>query len=176
MIWVINALPAPFVPEEHHVRPDVALALVGLSTPRSARGADGGRPGCGGPLFEFATPMPYTALQSMLDEAAAPGALAYGKSIYLAEFTDEAVEALAALLPAKTSPLSLLPIFPLGGAFTDVADEATAFGGSRSLRYAVNMDAVAADPAMLAADREWSDRCGRRSGRSPRMAAATSTS
>jgi hypothetical protein len=60
-----------------------------------------------------------------------------------------------ALLPAKTSPLSLLPIFPLGGAFADAPDDATAFGGTRSLRYAVNMDAVATDPDTLAADRDW---------------------
>jgi FAD/FMN-containing dehydrogenase len=91
----------------------------------------------------------------MLDEAAAPGVLAYGKSIYLEEFSDAAVAAVAALLPAKTSPMSLLPIFPLGGAYTDIDDDATAFGGTRSLRYAVNMDAVATDPETLATDREW---------------------
>ena len=81
--------------------------------------------------------------------------LAYSKSIYLEELTDAAVDALAALLPAKTSPMSLLPIFPLGGAFGDVDDDATAFGGTRSLPYAVNMDAVATDPGTLAADRDW---------------------
>jgi hypothetical protein len=99
--------------------------------------------------------MSYLALQRMFDESAAPGVLAYGKSIYLEEFSDGAVAALAALLPGKASPMSLLPIFPLGGAFSDVADDATAFGGSRSLRYALNMDAVATDPATLAADRDW---------------------
>jgi FAD/FMN-containing dehydrogenase len=34
-------------------------------------------------------------------------------------------------------------------------DDATAFGGTRSLRYAVNVDAVPTDPDLLAADREW---------------------
>jgi hypothetical protein len=91
----------------------------------------------------------------MLDEAAAPGMLAYNKSIYFDDFSDAAVDAVTALLPGRASPLSLLPMFPLGGAFTDVDDEATAFGGSRAARYAVNMDAVAADPRTLAADRDW---------------------
>ena len=85
----------------------------------------------------------------------APGLLAYGKSLYLQELTDAVIDTLAALLPAKNSPLSLLPIFTLGGAFSDVDDPATAFGGARSLRYAINMDAVATSPEMLAADREW---------------------
>ena len=42
--------------------------------------------------------------------------------------------------------MSLLPIFPLDGAFADVADADTAFGGRRSARFAFNMDAVALDP------------------------------
>jgi Berberine and berberine like len=155
MIFVFNAPPAPFVPEQHHFRPGVALALVGLSTPDAHAALMAGARDAVAPLVEFATPMPYTALQTMLDEHAAPGILAYGKSIYLEQLSDPAIDALAALLPAKTSPMSLLPIFPLGGAFTDVAEDATAFGGTRSLRYAVNMDAVATDQATLAADREW---------------------
>ena len=143
------------MPAEHHFRPGVGLALVGLSTPDAHAAQMAAARDVVAPLFEFTTPMPYTALQQMLDEGAAPGVLAYSKSIYLEELTDAAVDTLAALLPAKTSPMSLLPIFPLGGAFGDVDDDATAFGGTRSLRYAVNMDAVATDPGMLAADRDW---------------------
>jgi hypothetical protein len=143
------------VPEEHHFRPGIALALVGLSTADAQAALMVGARDAVRPLFEFATPMPYRTLQVMLDESAAPGILAYGKSIYLEEFSDAAVAAVAALLPAKTSPMSLLPIFPLGGAYTDIDDDATAFGGTRSLRYAVNMDAVATDPETLATDREW---------------------
>ena len=51
--------------------------------------------------------------------------------------------------------MSLLPIFPLGGAFADVDDDATAFGGNRCARFAFNMDAVALDAATMAADRQW---------------------
>jgi hypothetical protein len=51
--------------------------------------------------------------------------------------------------------MSILPIFPLGGAYADVGDEETAFGGSRSARFVFNMDAVAPDAESLAADRAW---------------------
>ena len=155
MLIVLDAPPAPFVPAEHHFRPGVALALVGLSSAEAHAALLAGARDALPPLFEFATEMPYLALQAMLDEHAAPGVLAYNKAVYLDDFTDAAVDALVELLPARTSPLSLLPIFPLGGAFADPDDAATAFGGSRAARYAVNMDAVATDPATLAKDREW---------------------
>jgi FAD/FMN-containing dehydrogenase len=155
MLIVVNAPPAPFVPPEHHHRPGVALALMGLSTRDAHAALMASARDAVPPLFEFATPLPHTALQQLLDESAAPGVLAYGKSIYLEELTDAAVDVLTGLLPAKNSPLSLMPIFPLGGAFGDVDDDATAFGGARSLCYAVNVDAVATDAETLAADREW---------------------
>jgi Berberine and berberine like len=84
-----------------------------------------------------------------------PGVLAYGKSVYLEESPTRPSTRWRRCCPAKTSPLSLLPIFPLGGAFAAVPDDATAFGGTRSMRYAVNMDAVATEPDALAADRNW---------------------
>jgi Berberine and berberine like len=46
-------------------------------------------------------------------------------------------------------------IFALGGAFGEVADDATAFGGSRSTRYVVNLTAVAPTMQDLEADRQW---------------------
>jgi hypothetical protein len=65
----MNAPPAPFVPEEAHFAPGVALVVAGFGTAdehaaliASLREA--------GPLFEFVTPMPYVALQQMLDEGA----------------------------------------------------------------------------------------------------------
>jgi hypothetical protein len=46
-------------------------------------------------------------------------------------------------------------VFPLGGAFGDVPDDATAFGGRRSAKYAVVVDAVVPDPLMFDAERQW---------------------
>ena len=107
-------------------------------------------------MFEFGGELPYTALQSMLDESAPYGVVhAYNKALFLDELPDEAVGVLVAALPHRSSPLSLVPIFPLGGAFADVDDDATAFGGRRSSRYAVNMDAIAPDAEGMAADRAW---------------------
>jgi FAD/FMN-containing dehydrogenase len=43
----------------------------------------------------------------------------------------------------------------MGGAYHDVADADTAFGGSRASKWLVNIAASAPDPDLLATDRAW---------------------
>ena len=155
MLVVLNAPPAPFVPEEHRFAPGVALMVAGFAGPQEHAAVLSSAREALTPLFEFATEMPYTDLQRLIDESAPWGIHAYSKALYLDDFSDAAVDVLAAHLPAKSSPMSLLPIFPLGGAFAEVAEDATAFGGRRTARFVVNMDAIAPDAAALAPDREW---------------------
>lgn len=107
------------------------------------------------PLFEFITPIPYTALQQMLDDGVPWGILGYEKALYLDELSDEAINVLVERAANKTSPMSFMPIFRLDGAFTQVGEQDTAFGGTRSPQYVVNIAAISADPAALAADRNW---------------------
>jgi FAD/FMN-containing dehydrogenase len=51
--------------------------------------------------------------------------------------------------------MSFTTIFSLGGAFADVGEQETAFGGSRSTRFVVNVAAIAPDAELLATDRTW---------------------
>ncbi|HJT04007.1 MAG TPA: BBE domain-containing protein [Pseudonocardiaceae bacterium] len=51
--------------------------------------------------------------------------------------------------------MTFLPIIPLGGAYSDIDDDATAFGDSRRARVNFDMAAVAPNPELLAADRAW---------------------
>lgn len=51
--------------------------------------------------------------------------------------------------------MSFMPVFPPGGAFTDVADDATAFGGSRTPGIAFNIAAMASTRELLEHDRAW---------------------
>jgi FAD/FMN-containing dehydrogenase len=156
MIVAMNAPPAPFIAEQHHFTLGVALMVVGFSSAEEHAALVASAPSSLPPLFEFVTEIPYLGLQQMLDESAPYGIVhAFNKSLYLDDLTDEAIDVVVERLPGKTSPMSLLPIFPLGGAFADVAEDATAFGGSRAARFVVNMDAIALDPITMAADREW---------------------
>src|SRR5258708_17431246 len=58
-------------------------------------------------------------------------------------------------LPRKASPLSFSPVFGLGGAYRRFPEDGTAFGGSRSARFAFNIAAICPAPDLLEADRAW---------------------
>ncbi len=111
------------------------------------------------PDFELVTPIPYTGLQRMFDESAPWGILAYEKSLYLDELTDDVIAVVTEQFPRKQSPLSSIPLFDLGGrvsgAYGSVSDDDTAFGGSRSARYLLNITAAASSPEVYGAERAW---------------------
>ncbi len=107
------------------------------------------------PLWEVATPMPYVALQQMLDESNAWGHYYCDKGLYLQDLTDGVIEALVEHVPHKSSPLSVVLLYRLDGAYCDVDDDATAFSGGRSPRYSAFVIASAPVPELLEADRPW---------------------
>jgi hypothetical protein len=151
----LNAPPAPFVPEQHHHQPGYVLAVAGFGSAgrhhqvmtRIRRALP--------PLWEFATPMPYVALQQILDGANAWGFHTYDKGTYLEDLSDEVIEVVAEHLPRKSSPLSVLLFYRLDQAYSQAGEDDTAFSGGRSPRFAVFIVAVGPTPQLLAADRAW---------------------
>lgn len=151
----LNAPPAPFVPEQYHHVPGCALLLSGFSTAQDhARLLEPIREALP-PLFEYVSPLPYTQLQQFLDESAPWGVLSYDKALYLDSLTNDAIGVMAEHLPRKTSPMSFVPTFPLGGAYRDASDDDTAFGGNRSAGFSLSVSAVAPTQELYEADREW---------------------
>ncbi|WP_026204480.1 FAD-binding oxidoreductase [Actinomycetospora chiangmaiensis] len=152
------APPAPFVPERHHLALGHALLVVGLGTAEEHAATVApvreGPP----PLWEFVTPIPYPALQQMLDDSAPWGIRAYEKAADLPELTDGAIEVIAEAARKKSSPMSFLPIFPLHGAYCRPEPGSTAFGGSRRPHLVCNINAVAPTAELLAAERAWARR------------------
>ncbi len=154
-----SAPPAPFVPEKYHFAVGYALLIVGFgSAEEHARLIAPVRDALQ-PDFELVTPMPYTGLQQIFNESAPWGIRGYEKSLYTDELSDDVIRVITTQLGNKQSPLSFIPTFDLGGqtggAYGRVADDETAFGGSRSARYLVNITSIAADNATYEADREW---------------------
>jgi FAD/FMN-containing dehydrogenase len=155
LIAGISAPPEPFVPAELHGAPGFAVIVVGwgegtehaaaVAPLRAQR-----------PAFELVTPIPYVALQQMLDATSPWGVHAYDKSLNLDDLPDAAIEILADRLPRKRSPLSLIPLFPLRGRVREISDDATAYGPSRSRRWTVSFEGVAMDEEGLAGERQWS--------------------
>jgi FAD/FMN-containing dehydrogenase len=154
LIAGLSAPPEPFVPPELQGAPGFAVLVVSWgSVEDHAAAVEPLR--TRGPAFELVTPIPYVALQQMLDPGSPWGVRAYDKSLNFDELPDEAIEVLVSRLPRKSSPLSLVPLFPLRGSVRDIPDDATAFGPPRSRRWVVSMEAVAPDEETLAADRQW---------------------
>jgi FAD/FMN-containing dehydrogenase len=155
MIISANAPPAPFVPQQYHFTPCYGLAVVGFGSAEEHAHVLAPIREALAPLFEFVTPMPYTQLQQMFDEAARWGVNCYEKALYLDALPDEAIAVITAHQARKTSPHSMVHLFRLDGAYAEAGETETAFGGSRSSRIAVNIVAVTDDVELLAAERAW---------------------
>ncbi len=151
----LTAPPAPFVPRPHHGAPGCALLVAGFGSAQQHDRLIAPIREALPPLFEFVTPLPYVQLQKLLDDTAPWGIHAYEKGLCLQQLSDEAIAVLTEHLPRKSSPMSFIPIFSLGGAFAEVGDQQTAFGGSRATRFMVNVTALAPDAELLATERIW---------------------
>lgn len=151
----MNAPPAPFVPEEHHFAPGYALLMTGFGSAEQHAAVAGAVRARLAPLFEFVTPMSYVDLQQLLDEANAWGQLHYDKGTDLADLSDEVIAVVTEHMPRRNSPMSLALLYPLAGAFSEVGEDDTAFGGSRTPHYSLVIVGTALDPQVLAAERAW---------------------
>jgi FAD/FMN-containing dehydrogenase len=81
----------------------------------------------GPPVADMVQPMPYVALQSMLDEGFPSGLQVYWRSDFLKQLDDAAIDTLIEQYGRITSPLSALLLEQFGGAVKRVPKEATAF-------------------------------------------------
>ncbi len=127
-IVAMLAPPMPFLPAERYGTPVVGLLPVWCGD--SAEGARVLAPlrGLGTPLGDLIRPVPYRAVQSLLDVSAAPGNASYWRSHRLPDLSDAAIDVITGLVASVTSPLSLLNGWVIGGAAGRVAPDATAVG------------------------------------------------
>ena len=155
VIGALNAPPAPFVPPEHHFVPGYALILAGFGSPEEHLGVVESARSRVTPLWDAVTPLPYMELQLMLDEANRWGQYNYEKGGQLRELSDDVIHVLTERVPLKSSPGSVVLIYKVDGAFSSVADEATAYAGERTPGFYIFNVAVCETPELLPSDREW---------------------
>ena len=79
------------------------------------------------PALDLAGPMPYLALQTMLDASVPHGLHNYNRADWLDELTDDAISTLVEHVGRISSPLSQVILSRMGGAVARVPAEATAF-------------------------------------------------
>jgi hypothetical protein len=131
ILGALDAPPAPFVPAEHRFRAGFALMISGFGNPDEHAEAVARLRQALPPLFDSVTPMPYTALQQLFDQANAWGQYYYEKSTRIAELSDEVIEVLTSHLSQRRSPMSIMLAYYLAGAYCEADPDATAFGGTR---------------------------------------------
>lgn len=151
----LSAPPAPFVPEQYHLRPGHALLVAGFGSAAAHAAVVAPVREAVTPLFELVTPMPFVALQQMFNGSAVWGTLGYEKALYLDELSDGAIAVISEHVPKKSSPLSFVPTFTMDGKYCAVPEAETAFGGSRSRGFVFNIEAAAPTPELYEADRAW---------------------
>jgi FAD/FMN-containing dehydrogenase len=91
------------------------------------------------PALDLVAPMPYVALQSMLDETAPHGWQFYDRLHYLREVGDDFVDVLLAGVERAPTPQAHVMTAWMGGAIDRVAPGATAFGhrGAHALTWII---------------------------------------
>lgn len=99
-----------------------------------------------GPVADQVAPMPYVAVQSMLDPGFPAGMHVYWRSEYLAALSDGAIDAIADQYEGVTSPLSAILIEQFGGAVRRVPRDETAYD-SRDADYNLAIISRWTDPA-----------------------------
>lgn len=142
----ITAPPIEMVPEPARGKPAVGVIVAYTGPLEDAESVLAPLLGFGPPAFAHVGPMPYLALQRLLDDANPHGMQNYWTADFLDELPDEAVETLASLAASPVSPLSQVIIVPGGGAIARVPEDATAFG-ERQAPFNIHYLSMWPDPA-----------------------------
>jgi FAD/FMN-containing dehydrogenase len=108
----------------------------------------------GSPLVDAVQPVPYTAMQTMLDDGFPDGNCNYWKSHLLRTLPDEALEITVEHANNMTSPNSAVVVASWGGAAGRVAPDATAYA-HRDVLWDIEFLGVWSDPAKSRQHIRW---------------------
>jgi FAD/FMN-containing dehydrogenase len=133
---LLNAPPAPPVPQRLHGKPALAVAVAYCGDPsagerlvaplRAQR-----------PAADMVGRIPYTALQALLDDISPHGWRNYWRGLHLQGLSDDALRTMLQLGPFDLAPMSFLVLFQHGGAIGRVNEDAAAFS-HREAKYMIH--------------------------------------
>jgi FAD/FMN-containing dehydrogenase len=132
----------------------VAIAAGHFGSTASAEAALAPIKAFGAPVLDTLQPMPYVALNGMLDAAFPKGALNYWKSHFLDALSDEAIDTLIDRYARCPTPMGQLMLEHFHGKATRVPVSETAYA-LRSEGFNVAIIAEWLDPAQSDACRGW---------------------
>jgi hypothetical protein len=147
----VSAPPEEFVPPEMHFKPILGVVICWTGDHEEGERVVAPIREAAQPMMDMVGPMPYVALQSMLDGGGQPGINAYVKAEFLTDLDDAAIEKLVAHGAARPGPMCQLLLEPLGGAIARQDPEATALG-RRDVRWCYHALSMWMEPGQDAYD------------------------
>ncbi|HZE06044.1 MAG TPA: FAD-binding oxidoreductase [Solirubrobacteraceae bacterium] len=124
----ISAPPEPFVPTEMHFAPIFGVLVCWTGDAEEGERVVAPIRKVAQPVMDMVGPIPYTALQSMLDAGGPPGTRAYMKAEFLPELSDEVIDKLTGHGATRPGPMVQLLLEPMGGAISRINTAETALG------------------------------------------------
>jgi len=142
----ITAPPEEFVPEP--VRGQPVCGVIVCYAGSVEDGEEALRPlrEFGPPGIDMVAPMPYVAIQQLINPGNPKGMQNYWSADFLADLPDEAVDTLVEHATKPVSPLTQILLIPGGGAIARVDDDASAIG-QRKAPWNVHFLSLWPDPA-----------------------------
>jgi hypothetical protein len=135
------APPMPFLPTEHYGKPVLGLVLVWAGVPAEGEKILAPLRAINTPIADVVRPVPYVALQSMLDGGAPHGMHYYWKSHRVPNLSDEVIDVIMSRIGSITSPFSQIGGWAVGGVASRADPEATAVG-AREVGFEFNVTAA----------------------------------
>ena len=142
----ICAPPEEFVPEPVRGQPVIGVVVCYCGDPDQGPAALAPLLEFGPPALAMVQPMPYIAVQQLLDPPNQKGNLNYWTGDFYEELPDEAVDVLVAKAGRPVSPFTQIIVIAGGGAIARVDDDAMAFG-QRQTAWNIHYLSMWADPA-----------------------------
>jgi hypothetical protein len=140
-IAMVMAPPMPFLPTEWYGKPVLGLVLAWAGDFAAGERAIAPLRAIGSPIAEVVRPIPYVALQSLLDGGAPHGRHYYWKSHRIPVLTDAVIDTLVGRAETMTSPFSQIGVWAVGGAVSRIDPASTAVG-EREVGFEINIPAA----------------------------------
>ncbi len=150
----VLAPPAPFVPPELVGAPMLAIIPAWFGDQADAEEMLRPLRNLTSHGMDLVQPMPYTALQSLLDGFAPKGWFNYHRGVHLEGLPDSLIDPYLESGRAISSPMNQGIVFRTGGAIAQVPDDATA-AGNRSAAYMGHPIACWATPEETDREMAW---------------------
>jgi hypothetical protein len=148
------APPAPWLPQEIHGKPIIAISGCYTGIPAEGEKAVAPIKSFRKPVGDMLVRRPYVQMQSLLDATQPKGRRYYWKSEYLARVEHALCEKLIEHAALIRSPHSAVILFHMAGALNRL-DQDHSPVGNRDARYTLNITASWVEPSQDEANIDW---------------------